>query len=301
LNNDGAYRDPLQALRARVQELAAEVTEREARVTEELREHLPYALTTKLAERRGAAAQPARTTEELRATEAALTAYRDALDEAIGLVPDIEEAQRALPDRAPELAPRTDLRTWIATYQTDLLVEELASLERAFTSCVHAVGEAPLIHRFNEYDWLAQFRAFGAPFSVLAQLGLQSGRGPTEVRMTVATSVAAGTPRLRLRPETLVHNIAKPLGIVREIEIGDENFDSLFLIETDPDTARRMLTQPVRRALLEVAHYDVPTVLVGDGVAELHFRFEPTERSLRGAARALAEIRAAEVRLALLR
>ncbi len=301
MNNDGAYRDPLQALRARVQELAAQASEREARVTEELREHLPAELTAKLAQTRAAATEPTHTADELRAAEAALGEYRDALDEAIDLVPSIEEAQRALPDQAPLLVPRTDLRPWLPFYPTDVLQEELTSLERAFASSVRAVGEAPSIQQLNEFDWSARFHAFGAPFSVLAQFGLEDSRGKPEIRMTVATTVAPGTPRLKLRPETLVHAVAKPLGIVREVEVGDEHFDGMFLIETDPDAARRMLTPLVRRALLDVAHYDVPTVLVSEGIAELHFRFEPSARSLKGACLALAEIRAAEIRLALLR
>ncbi|UQA60204.1 hypothetical protein [Polyangium aurulentum] len=284
-----------------MQGLAAEVAEREAQVTDALREHVPTALGERLSNGRTAAATPASTAEELTTAEGELTAYRDALDEAIGLVPDIERAQRVLPDEAPELVPRDDLRPWLNFYPRDVLGEDLASLARAFESSVRAVGEEPSIERLNEFDWRARFRAFGAPFSVLAQLGFDSNRGPAEIRMTVATSVAPGTPHLRLRPETLVHGIAKPLGIVREVEIGDEHFDSLFLIETDPEAAQRLLTKPVRRALLEVAHYDVPTLLVGYGVAEINFRFEPTERSLRGATIALAEIRAAEIRLALLR
>ena len=138
-------------------------------------------------------------------------------------------------------------------------------------------------------------------FSVLAQLVYATTDTPADVHVFVTTSVAAGTPPLRIRPQTFLHGIGKAIGLVRDVEVGDERFDDFFLIDAEPDVAKRLLVPSVRKALLAVATFDIPDVVVRDGRADLHFRFEPSERAIRNATLALAAIRSSPVRVALLR
>ena len=101
-------------MRRRVQDLAREVEEREAVVTEALFSATCLRCAAALHDLRARATTPATTETELpRSPEVTLRAYRDALNRAIELAPDLEDEQRALPEDAPnpQLAPH--LRPYI--------------------------------------------------------------------------------------------------------------------------------------------------------------------------------------------
>ncbi|MDI1443807.1 hypothetical protein [Polyangium sp. 6x1] len=299
--NDGAYRDPLQGLRARVQDLAREVEEREATLTDALVDHLPRPLAEALLEGRAHARLPASTEAELLAAEARLLAYRDALDRAIELAPDLEDEQRALPDDAPDPQLSGRLRPLIDLFIGDIVIETFDAAERGLHQAALALDKHAEVEKQAAYAFRARFRAHDAPFSVLTQIAFAPNEQPAEVHVFVATSVAAGTPPLRIRPQTLLHGLGKAIGLVRDVELGDERFDDSFLIEAEPDVAKRLLGPSVRKALLGVAAYDIPDLDVRGGSAVLHFRFEPNERLLRNATLALAGIRKSPVTVSLLR
>lgn len=300
--NDGAYRDPLQGLRARVQDLARDVEEREAVVTEALFTHLPSKLARKLADLRARATTPATTEAELLEAEVTLGAYRDALDEAIELAPDLEDEQRALPADAPDPRLASHLRPYIDRFVPDIVLETCESAERGLRIAALALDKHAELVRESPYAFRARFQAHGAPFSVLTQIAYSINDTPADTHVFLSTSVAAGTPPLRIRPQTFLHGIGKAIGLVREVEVGDERFDDFFLIEAeDADVAKRLLVPSVRKALLAVATFDIPDLVVRDGRADLHFRFEPSERLIRNATLALAAIRSSPVRVSLLR
>ncbi|MRG92842.1 hypothetical protein [Polyangium spumosum] len=299
--NDSAYRDPLQGLRARVQDLAREVEEREAMVTDALFSHLPSMLASKLRDLRAYALTPAKTEAELHEAEATLLAYRDALDEAIELAPDLEDAQRVLPEITPDPKLASHLRPFIDLFMADIVLETCDAAERGLRLGALALDKDAALEKESKYAFRARFRAHDAPISILAQIAYSANDTPAEVHVFLTTSVAAGTPPLRIRPQTLLHGIGKAVGLVREAEVGDERFDDLFLIEAEQDAAKRLLGPAVRKALLVVASFDIPDLVVRDGRADLHFRFEPNERLIRSATLALALIRKAPVRVSLLR
>ncbi|MDC0748729.1 hypothetical protein [Polyangium mundeleinium] len=300
-SNDGAYRDPLQGLRTRVQDLAREVEEREATLTDALLDHVPPKLAEALRDGRARARLPANTEAELLAAEATLLAYRDALDHAIELAPDLEDEQRALPDEAPDPQLSGALRPFIDIFIANIVLETCEAAERGLRLAALALAKDAEVEAETKYAYRARFHAHDAPFSILVQVAYSQNDTPAEVHVFIATSVAAGTPPLRIRPQTFLHGVGKALGLVREAEVGDERFDDLFLIEAEPDAAKRLLGPSVRKALLNIASFDIPDLDVRGGRALLHFRFEPNERLLRNATLALAGIRKSPVSVSLLR
>ena len=111
--------------------------------------------------------------------------------------------------------------------------------------------------------------------------------------MHLVTSIPRATPRLLLRPETLLMAFGKALGIKHEIEVGDASFDGLFLIEGSRFAAERFLVPSIRAHILTLARFDVPTLRVDppSRTASLRWCFEPAPKALDAALRILAFIR----------
>jgi len=299
--NDGAYRDPLQGVRTRVRDLLRDVEEREARIEAALFEHLPRPLAEELRHGHARARLPLSTESDLREAEVHLASYRDALDRAIDLAPDIEHDRRALPDEAPEPELPRGLQPFHDLFISDIVLETAQSLESALRSATAAIGTDVHVETVGRFLYRARFRAHDVPFVLRAQVGYAERNAYVLVHVVIATSVAAGAAPMVLRPQTILHGIGKAIGLVREAEIGDDHFDELFLIEAEPEVAETLLGPAVRRAILEVARFDIPTLRVGEGRAEIRFCFEPNERALRGATLALSLLRGAPVHVALLR
>lgn len=77
-----------------------------------------------------------------------------------------------------------------------------------------------------------------------------------EIRYTqLEVSLPAGeVPELHVYPETTLGRLSKVFG-AQDVELGDEFFDSRFLIKADPEqVARQVLQEPVRLALMELYH-----------------------------------------------
>jgi hypothetical protein len=298
--SDGAYRDPLEGLRARIEALTAQAKAREDLLSEALVAYLPQTLAAELSNLRERVAAPARTREELSAVEIVLGHYLAALERAIAMAPDIEKAQTALPTYAPEPEASTWLRPLGFMPPGEGLREQMASLEKSLAFSVGALTHDATYQRLNDYDWRVRFRVVSTPFSLLAQIAFQNFDGIGEVRVRLATSVAPATPRLVVRPETTLHTLlAKPLRLLSDVDFDDELFDGTFLVQGEPEAARRMLGPEVRRALLEVARFDVPELRVEHGKAEIAFCFEPSARLLGAATQALTAIRRAKLTLSL--
>jgi hypothetical protein len=129
-------------------------------------------------------------------------------------------------------------------------------------------------------------------------VGWRGGTSSAQPHIALATSIARGAPRLRLRPEQIRHTwFLKPLGLIADVKIGSAIFDGTFLILASIDDALALLTPEARSALLAVAKVDVPALDVGGGTAELRWRYQPTGKSLRGAAHALVAIRSVPPRV----
>ncbi len=80
------------------------------------------------------------------------------------------------------------------------------------------------------------------------------------------TSVAPSA-RLSLKQEGTLQDLLELVGVRTEIELGDPDFDPIFIIEGDEATARLFLTTQVRRRLLQISVEVTPYVSVVGGRA----------------------------------
>jgi hypothetical protein len=285
--HEGIYRDPLVAVRARYDERRIEVEDRRARVTDLLVACLPSPLARRLeaCERDAMDARPGESLEEIARAEQAFARWRDALDEAIALAPDIDRALRAVPDEPPMPPAFEGGRGVFITHLRCSLETILAARDHEAT--IEDDGASVV----------ARFTSRGTRFALRAGIDPVIGDG----WCALATSVARALGPLELRPETWGHTFTKALHLDRDVETGDEAFDTLFLVDADAETVRAVLGEGVRAALLELAHYDVPRVRVRDGSASIEWRFEPAAPAIDAAARALGWMRSARFDVALLR
>jgi hypothetical protein len=147
--------------------------------------------------------------------------------------------------------------------------------------------------------YLARFRERGCPFALQAALHTGGNGVVSEVEMFLVTSIPRALPPLTVRHESLVLSVGLALGLKREIEVGDESFDGLFIIEGTKEAAALYLVPAVRAQLLALAHFDVPTLHVDpeNRVASLRWRFEPAPKALDAATRVLRAVRESEPRV----
>lgn len=294
------YRDSLVGLKARIHDLERQLAVREARTTPLFWRFLPAELGERLRSLKTDAAPGGGDHDALARREVALAAYLEGIDEAIALAPEIERACRALPTLAPESqVPR---RSFI---ELALGVDIEEGWQRACDKIERAARsldpKAQVDRRRKEWLVRASFEHGGAPFTfALYYSSLDEVSANTW--QVVSTGVAVAAPRLRLAPELMGHWLLKPLRLVRDLEIDDVSFDGMFLIDAeDVEGARALLTRAARRALLKVAEFDIPQLVLQDGRAELRWRFEANVKAIVAAVEALGAIRAAPFPVQLLR
>ena len=282
---DAIYRDPFLAARERVRELELAVADREARVTETLVQHVPPELAARL--RGGRERRPVESDaplERLAQAEAELTTLCVALDEAIGLAPQLEHGLMSLPTEPPALPePRT--REWLQSFFNWAIQGELRIAAARLRDLALDRDERARVVDLGCGAIGAQLDDLGAPLAIVAE------PRASDILMTMSTSVRLGTPALRLRGAGLVR-VSAPFG--------DPAFDDLFEVDGD-DAARALLPKPARNALVELATFDVPSLVVGRGLATLTWRFDPVPKAIDCAAHALARLREVTVELRMLR
>ncbi len=294
------YRDSITALKARLHDLDRQVAAREARTTEQFWRFLPAERALRL---RAAKAETAATGEEfneLARREMALGAYLQALEEAIAFAPELERACLELPPSAPESRiPRRSL------LGLALGVDAEAGWERTcevFEGAARKLDPGASVEPLRK-EWLirASLEHRGAPFALALYYG-SLDEVSANTWNVVSTGVALAAPLLRLAPELMGHWLLKPLRLVRDLQIEDDNFDGVFLIDAESvPAARALLTRKVRHALLRVARFDIPQLVVQEGRAELRWRFEAAADAIAAAVEALGAIRSAPIEVQLLR
>lgn len=290
----GVYRDPVDAVRTRIDQRRAEIAERESRLTELLWEVLPPEDAARLRELRGTCEPTRDTMHELARADGVLEAYQEALDQAIALAPSLEVERRALPDAAPDPRPLRAPEPHVLPSFGDANGVQAACdwLQDRVRSIFTKLDPRAAVEAFGRLAVRVRFRSRGVPLSLLCEMRMR-GDVPSECDMALATSVSAGTPALRLRPWTWTDALGKGLRLVRDVDIGDEEFDALFLIDSAREAARRLLSFDVRSGLRALSYYDMPTLEVGEGMALLRWSFEPNMTSIDAAARSLSGVRAA--------
>jgi hypothetical protein len=284
-----SYRDPLVGIRARLADLELRIREREAEVTDDFWESLDGHVRERLMSLRDALElASSRCLEDLSLAEGRLASYESELDRLIARLPAIEEEWLALPESVadPEIDPRGGPM---------LAAAEGHQFVRAFEHVVRERARDAEIVSDGWWSCLARFRHRDAPFALRAT-ALANGSGQlTDVSMELVTSVPRATPRLLVRHETFFLSFWKALGVKHEIEVGDESFDGLFLIEASRQAVSQFLVPKVRALLFALARFDVPTLEIDppSRTASMRWRFEPAPKALDAALRVLAFIREA--------
>lgn len=297
-----AYRDPLEGARERVSTRESEVAAAEGRVRKELLRRLLPADRAALAALRAEAEEPSGVgLAALEARELALTRYRDAL---VGLalgVPELETWLDGLPSELPDLAPVEDPFSVSPemTFVPDSLERRMEQARAGLAAFLAGRGLDVPLERIGYRALRARFVAGDTPIALLIELGYDSRRVP-EVHFGLRTTVRRALPKLTLAPETWGHAFPKMLGLLRDRSVGHEAFDTLFLVDTDEPEDALVLDDGVRAALLGLAHFDVPQLVVEQGLATLRFWFASEVRVLEAALGVLAALRAVRPRLALL-
>lgn len=306
-----SYRDAQTGLGARLAELAARIREREDDVAEAFWASLAPMERERLASLRDALdvlemERAAVSFAELARAETLATQYLDEVERIVARLPTLEEEWCELPEEVPD--PPMSAQAFGRAFDLSLLVEERAGFEKAFTLTVRdadreaevIIGETYPSVEARSVSCLAHLRFRDAPFSLRATAHGTSNGLLEEVSMCLVTSVPRAMPRMLVRHESLLMAVGKTLGLKREVDLGDPSFDGLFFVEGNAKAARRLLGSRVRRDLLKLARFDVPTLQIDppNRVATIAWQFEPQPEALRAALRVLASIREthAEVR-----
>jgi hypothetical protein len=283
------YRDAHLGIRARVGELAARIREREAEVTEEFWASLDHHVREHLSALRRSVDARCETLDELAHAESHLSAYVEELDRLIACLPSMEEEWLALPEHVSDPPPaHSALDTALLPGADDELVRSFRAIVRERSRDAEVVVDG--------VELVARFRHREAPFSLRAT-ALRRGLGQVgDVLMQLVTSVARASPKLLVQQEPLFASVGKSLGFWRDIEVGDTNFDGLFLIQGTRETVQRLLVPSIRGLLLALARFDVPTLEIDppNRTASLTWCFEPKAPALDAAVRVLSFIRDAE-------
>lgn len=252
------YRDPLAGLRSQVAVKRAVLVDREREVPPVLRALLPEETRASIAGLRAAANAEADTLEALAAADAALDGILAAFDGAL-------ERSTRLRWCADDAG--TPPRPWIAP---PWLIEEGSQLRtRRELDARLSLMEGEPVERWGDRGYRSHVLVAGARalffFEVLSQ------EGGVDATSLLRVTVPETLDRITLGHQGLQHMIGKRLGLVRDLEIGDPDFDDRFLI-TGAAASAALLTSRVRGGLLELPGRHV-RLSIGRGYATLTWTF----------------------------
>ena len=282
------YREAHLGIRIRLEELSMRVRELESQLTDAFWSSLELYVRERLAElREGLAMVAAESLAEQTRAEGLLAAYVDELTRWVATAHAREDSWRELPSMVDDPPPPSH------PFAYGLAAPSRADFVRSFASTMYDVCHETEVVEDGRRSFFARFRRRDAPFSLRAT-PIADARGQLrEVEMQLVTSVPRGAPRLSVRHESLFAAVSKAMGFKHEVEVGDESFDGLFLVQGNRLDARRVLVPIVRAHLLALARFDVPTLEVDPNLREasLSWCFEPAVAAIEAAIRALLCIR----------
>ena len=117
------------------------------------------------------------------------------------------------------------------------------------------------------------------------------------VTWALATSAPRGAGRVTIEPERLLDDLRKMAGVLTDIEVGDDRFDGVFLVQGHEPTARALLDGETRRRLLGIgARCARLRIELGEGTAVVQLHAAPDRRLLDDAIEVLTRLRRAPVR-----
>ncbi|MFO0627258.1 MAG: hypothetical protein U0325_16735 [Polyangiales bacterium] len=287
------YRDPVHALRQRLDDALTRVAHLEARLTPTFWRTLAPETQRAL----GAAREDAFDARRALTEQAELAArYAERLDAAVREALGRSEIDLAAPDECPTPLPESPtfpLGDLFGAGRRDEAA--LGVLRTRMGSIARRLDPRATLEDFGTRGVLARVRVEGAPVVLTATLGDRGAwpaTGVTEVALRARTSVGPRAGVLTLGPRGDALHLLAFLTRRGGARTGDDAFDGWFDVDAEPGAARALLTGEVRAALCAVARDDAPTLQVLSGVAELRWRFEPSHATVRAAVDALRGLRA---------
>lgn len=291
-----AYRDPLAAARSRLTEARKHVVSLEERITPALLDQLPEALTNKLTAANEAAERAAEDSslEGVQEAIACCGRYAELLEEAIEKAPRLGRNFNRLPRAFPErTAPYFD-------YQLpDIFATPLLSLRGSLHAEIDRVDPKARLFdkRAGYFDSLTTPYLVEACFRVdYDPLRLQVTGFHQEVYRTTGThwevtsayclltGVRPSTPELKLTVDGMKTGLLAMIGMLRDTDVGDAEIDRVFVVDTDPEDAERVLRAEVKEALREVMkNGTISIVEVRDGLARIEWQEDVVIRARSGA------------------
>lgn len=158
---------------------------------------------------------------------------------------------------------------------TPYLFEEQVQLSfrRRLQERLDALAPDEQLVRWGDTGYLARFRsAEGAPMIWWVRgLADRNATAFASFEASLRTSLPAEVGAFAVEPETFVHRVGKAVGWVREIEVGEREFDDGFLVRGDEELAQALLSDRMRRRFVELSPCG-PVLRVRDGIAELSLR-----------------------------
>lgn len=272
--NESAYRDGLAGRRTVLAELEGRLQEARDRVSAFDRALWPEHVRDEIQPREELVATlPRATLDEMLAFEPVLVALTDAY---LGTLDD--NARRRRIDPLVPFPPSNDPQPYLLEEPWMLALR--ARLQQF-------AGSRATVRRLGDADYATEL--VDGPIAIDARVRrVATSENGVFVVTTVRTPMPWGLPTVRISPENVLHRIGGWVGLVREAEIGDPEFDSAFLVQAPSEIATLWLDREVRRTLLDQVRC-APVVIVDDGHADVRwasptttdFVVEALERQLR--------------------
>ena len=284
------YRDALAAGRQRVRQRRQDLQRRQAAFDKSLLARLPRPLRQRLEALGDCLNDVSVDKTTLDATLANLDSLTAVLDEVALQIPEIERRLHQLPqqflrpirqERLPEprgAETRCGVRPWtVEEHRTDERWRTpFAWLRHYIAELDPNAGAQVEEHRYQTERSAARVLRYVAAFRHLSMPVLFIGTD-WEDGVCLTVPVREATPHLLVRPERWGDALAKRFSRRRDAQLGDDDFDGMFLIDGDDAVAARVLTQEVRRHMRTVAKFDEPTLNIEHGSARVRFKSDGTK------------------------
>jgi hypothetical protein len=302
------YRDDERAVTERIEALERAIAAKERLLPALVRERLPR----ELCDRISVYAELPPDRDPMRRADD-LTANLEALEEALALVPRLREDLLALPGSELVLPRRP------AVSSKPLLGDVSLEADRTKLSYI-------LLSLDPEASiWVDGTSDYGAVCAALQPEGEPVGLIVTLYRMRLIdtqlagssysahkepeprrepegqawTRLAPGTPPLLAYPQGFKETVLlKPLGLRRDVQVGEPDLDGRFMFDGDEDVVQTLIVERVRRGLVAMDSTVADKVRLSiedSGIATLTWDGETDERVLRGAVDVLVGLRSVSI------
>ena len=293
----GAYRDGQEATLHVIERLEAEVTRREGNLDARTVRFLGDDADRLQRSRQRLQALAEEDAEPLSRVKA-LERHLALLDEVLARLPALSRVLTAIKPGFPKLE-------MFARYRP---VEQFSRMPvwvgNAFRSVERFVNRFDLDLRAWTLDepYLRGFKVEFHYRKIPFLLGCERSVDPTtsvavNAHTVMATTVPRGMPGVAVVPEMLHHTLfLKPLGLVRDMRVRDEQFDREFLVQAAEEEDLEVVNKQARQGLLTLKKTDSPQLLIERGDAAIHWYSEPGHRTLVTAMDVLLALRGTRIK-----